>query len=71
MLPRSPAAVFARLSDHRHGLRYRDRSTGLDDVLEQRSAGAGYQLHHRLVGLDLSENVADGNRLALLLLPLD
>jgi hypothetical protein len=69
-LPRFPA-VFSRLPNHRHGLRHRNGGAGLDDVLEQRPAGAGHQLHHCLVGLDLSEDIADRNRLALLLFPLD
>jgi hypothetical protein len=40
-------------------------------VLEQGAAGTGNQLHHRLIGLDLREHVADGDGLALLLLPFD
>jgi hypothetical protein len=38
-------------------------------VLEQGPAGAGYQLHHRLIGLDLGKHVAYGHGLAFLLFP--
>ena len=62
---------FAGLADERHQLRDRHRGARGHDLLEQRAARAGHQLHHRLVGLDLGQDVAHRHRVALALLPLD
>jgi hypothetical protein len=69
-LPRF-SAVLPRLADNGHGLGYRDGRARFDDVLQQRAAGPGNQLHHGLVGLDFGKHIAYGDRLTLLLLPLD
>ncbi len=40
-------------------------------MLQQRARGTREQLHHRLVRLDLGEDIADGDGVTRLLLPLD
>jgi hypothetical protein len=62
---------IAGLTDDRHRLGDGDRRAGLNDVFEHGPASAGNQLHDCLIGLDLGQDIADGDRLALLLFPFD
>ena len=65
---RNGLALLAEIGDD---ALHRDADADADDDLEQRACAEALDLHHRLVGLDQEQHVALGDRVALLLQPLD
>src|SRR5262249_21213889 len=61
--------VFARAAEDRHRLAELHLSARGDEELQERALVEGAELHRRLVGLDLGEEIVDVDCVALFLVP--